>query len=52
MFWHGDRWYGAGMALVIGIVFVRMPKDTREGWQMKDAVSDISSGEQKGISTA
>ena len=46
------RWYGAGMVLVIGLVFVRMPKDTREGWQMKDAVSDVSSGEQKGVSTA
>lgn len=42
----------AGVALVIGLVFVRMPKDTREGWQDSDAVSDNStrSGEQKGVS--
>ena len=34
----------AGMALVIGLVFGRMPKDTREGRQLKDAVPDVSSG--------
>jgi len=36
----------AGMALVIGLVFVRMAKDTREGWQMEDTVPDASSGEE------
>ena len=25
---------------MIGLVFVRMPKNTREGWQIKDAVSE------------
>jgi len=39
----------AGMALAIGLTFVRMPKDTREGWQSQDAGSDASSREQKGI---
>lgn len=36
----------AGMALVIGLVFVRMAKDTREGWQMEDTVPDASSAEE------
>lgn len=30
----------AGVALAIGAVFVKMPKDTREGWQETDTMSD------------
>lgn len=33
----------AGMALAIGLTFVRMPKDTREGWQEQEDGSDTSS---------
>lgn len=39
----------ASMALIVGFAFVRMPKDTREGWQIKDDGSDVSSREQKGV---
>lgn len=42
----------AGVALAIGIVFVRMPKDTREGWQIEDAGPDLSCNEHKAISPA
>ena len=40
----------AGVALVLGAVFVRMPRDTREGWQGEDAVSDVNMCEEKGDS--
>ena len=33
-------YFGMGMtvvALIVGVLFVKMPKDTREGWQGKDA---------------
>ena len=38
----------AAVALAIGLAFVRMPKDTREGWQGEDAASEGSVEEQKG----
>lgn len=51
---HGSRpvkgyrsalYFGMGMAvvaLVIGVLFVKMPKDTREGWQDRAASPDIT----------
>lgn len=39
----------AGIALVVGLLFVRLPKDTREGWQTEDAVSDVDSDVRKKV---
>lgn len=42
----------AGMALAIGLAFVRMPKDARQECQGRDAMPDVSKGDHKGISPA
>lgn len=42
----------AGVALIVGLVFVRMPKDTREGWQDDNVVSKANKDERKGTSLA
>ena len=42
-------YFGMGLAVValaVAIIFVRLPKDTREGWQDEDAVSDVSVAEK------
>lgn len=43
-------YFGMGMAvtaLILSVVFVRMPKDTREGWQEEDASADSSQAGQE-----
>ena len=42
----------AGVALAVGGAFVRMPKDTREGWQDEEALPEVSVNMNKGDSLA
>lgn len=47
--YRGAGWLGVGLAavaLLIGTVFVRMPKETRDGWgdDRKDEIKDLAVG--------
>ena len=45
--------FGMGMAvvaLIISVMFVKMPKDKREGWQGEDAAPELTKSEREGVS--